>query len=139
MISELNPYHSVKYTDQAVRLQYMSFSGKCLSVVDMFSGVLNILTGIYPLMLLTFVSYAGYHGSSNFKPNLIITYSMYQGLSTVCRATFIGFYYHDMDFVTNIIHFILAVSNFIMFAFFHKFYFMIPLPEEVQRLNVNGV
>ena len=139
MISELNPYYTVKHLDQATSLHYMSFAGKCLSVVDMFTGILNILTGIYPLMLLTILSYAGYNGSVNFKPNLIITYSIYQGLSSICRGMFIGVFFSEMDWITNIIHFILAVSSFIMFVFFYNFYYMIPLPEEVQRLNVNGV
>ncbi len=137
---EYNPYVGNDGNEgKALVLHTTAYYAKCLSVVDMFMAFMNIVTGLYPTMLLALCSYVGYAGAKYFDKTYVLAYTAYQVILLAGRILFFWYIAAKID-VVLVTYNVMSVSiNAYIAFFFIRFYTLIPSRDSMYVERVSNI
>jgi hypothetical protein len=137
---EYNPYVGQQGNEmKALELQTMAYYTKCFSVIDMFMALMNVITGLYPTMLLALCSYVGYLGATRFDKTYVMIYAVYQVFLLTGRILLFWYVVERIDPVL-ITYNVLTISvNGYITYFLIRFYTSIPHRDVLYVERVSNI
>lgn len=134
---EFNPYVGRTGEEQkALELQKMSYYVKCFSIIDMFMALMNVVTGLYPTMLLALCSYMGYVGATRFDRTYVLVYAGYQVILLFGRIALFAYVADKIDEILVTYNVLTVLANAYITYFLFKFYSMIPSRDVLYSTQV---
>lgn len=137
---EYNPYVGQNgYEVKALELHTMAYYTKCVSAVDMFMALMNIVTGLYPTMLLALFSYVGYAGARYFDKTYVLVYAVYQIILFAGRVLFFWYVVAQIDAVLVTYNVLTMCINAYIVLFLIRFYNLIPSRDALCVERVSNI